>query len=94
VTQAISVAKADQVDQMRAAMTDRLVAGGWIGGPEVAAAFRTVPRHLFVPEGTPLETAYDVDQSVVTKVGAGGASVSTVTRVQPMATASLLVATY
>jgi protein-L-isoaspartate(D-aspartate) O-methyltransferase len=78
VTQAPSAVSADQADEMRAAMTDRLVAGGWISGSEVAAAFRTVPRHLFVPEGTPLETAYDLDQSVVTKVGAGGASVSTV----------------
>jgi protein-L-isoaspartate(D-aspartate) O-methyltransferase len=78
VTQALSAASADQADEVRAAMTDRLVASGWISGPEVQAAFRTVPRHLFVPAGTPLQTAYDVGQSVVTKVGAGGASMSTV----------------
>ncbi|EIV91984.1 methyltransferase, FxLD system [Frankia sp. QA3] len=78
MTQAPSVASFDQADEMRAAMTDRLVADGWIGGPEMEAAFRTVPRHLFVPDGTPLETIYDADQSVVTKVGAGGASMSSV----------------
>lgn len=83
MTQAPSAASADQTDQMRAAMTDRLVADGWISGwaglsTAVQAAFRTVPRHLFVPDATSLETAYDADQSVATKVGAGGASMSTV----------------
>jgi protein-L-isoaspartate(D-aspartate) O-methyltransferase len=76
VTQAPSVA--GQADEMRAAMTDRLVADGWISRPEVEAAFRAVGRHLFVPDGTPLDKAYDADQSVTTKVGADGTSMSTV----------------
>ncbi|WP_322769618.1 methyltransferase, FxLD system [Frankia sp. Cr1] len=78
MSQAESIISTGSEDELRAAMTDRLVADGWIGRPEVEAAFRAVPRHLFVPDGTPLETAYGVDQSVVTKVGAGGASMSTV----------------
>src|SRR5262245_30244124 len=59
-------------------MADRLVADGWISSPEAEAAFRVVPRHLFVPDGTSLAEAYCADHSVVTKVGPGGASMSTV----------------
>lgn len=78
MTQAPDAANPDLADEMRAAMVDRLVADGWISGPKAEAAFRTVPRHLFVPEGTPLEKAYDADQSVVTKAGPHGVSMSTV----------------
>ena len=78
MTQASSVASSGRAEEMRAAMTGRLVADGWISGPEVESAFRAVPRHLFVPDGTPLEQTYDANQSVVTKVGAGGGSMSTV----------------
>ncbi|OHV64177.1 methyltransferase, FxLD system [Pseudofrankia sp. BMG5.36] len=78
MTQAPGAASSSEADELRAAMTDRLIADGWIGGPEVEAAFRAVPRHLFVPDGTPLDTSYDVGQSVITKVGEDGASMSTV----------------
>ena len=78
MTQAPSAARSDQADEMRSAMIDRLIADGWVSRPEVGAAFRAVPRHLFVPDGTPLENAYGADQSVVTKTSAAGASMSTV----------------
>jgi len=45
-----------QAGELRDAMTDRLVADGAISSPAVEAAFRAVPRHLFVPPGT-IETA-------------------------------------
>ncbi|MCK9904178.1 hypothetical protein MXD63_29525 [Frankia sp. Cpl3] len=57
MTQAPRAAGADQADELRAAMADRLFADGWISRPEVEAAFRTVPRHLFMPAGMPLDTA-------------------------------------
>ncbi|MEZ0109844.1 protein-L-isoaspartate(D-aspartate) O-methyltransferase [Catenulispora sp. EB89] len=46
-----------QAAAFRAALADRLVAEGAISTPEVAAAVRAVPRHLFTP-GLALETAY------------------------------------
>lgn len=53
--------------QLRDALVNRLLATGMITSPSVEAAFRAVPRHLFVPAGTPLEEVYDLDRSVVTK---------------------------
>ncbi|HZZ48982.1 MAG TPA: methyltransferase domain-containing protein [Pseudonocardia sp.] len=51
--------------ELRAAMVARLVSLGRIVGPEVEAAFRAVPRHLFLPELEPSE-AYR-DHAVTTK---------------------------
>ncbi len=52
------------------AMVDQLVADhvdkGLIMRPEVQAALRAVPRHLFTP-GTGLEEAYRTDHAVITK---------------------------
>ena len=56
--QAASVTGSGQADELRQEMTDGLVAEGWITSPQVEAAFRAVPRHVFMPPGTPLETAY------------------------------------
>jgi protein-L-isoaspartate(D-aspartate) O-methyltransferase len=67
-----------QADALREAMTDRLVADGWITSPHVEAAFRAVPRHLFVPDGTPLDKAYNAERAVITKRDADGASMSSV----------------
>jgi protein-L-isoaspartate(D-aspartate) O-methyltransferase len=50
---------------LRAALVDRLRREGFIQSAAVEAAFRAVPRHLFVP-AVPLETAYS-DVHVVTK---------------------------
>lgn len=55
---------------LRAAMVDQLVADhadkGLSMRPEVEAALRAVPRHLFTP-GAALEEAYRSDQAVITK---------------------------
>jgi protein-L-isoaspartate(D-aspartate) O-methyltransferase len=57
-------------DDLRAAMVDQLIAEhtdkGLTMRPEVEAALRTVPRHLFTP-GAPLEEAYRPDHAVITK---------------------------
>lgn len=50
---------------LRAAMVARLVSLGRIRAPEVEAAFRAVPRHLFLPDLDP-EEAYR-DHAVTTK---------------------------
>lgn len=49
----------------REALVDQLRSEGLFRTPQVEAAFRAVPRHLFVP-GVPLEEAYR-DQSIPTK---------------------------
>ncbi|GAB3852491.1 hypothetical protein GCM10027610_080900 [Dactylosporangium cerinum] len=51
---------------------------GKITSSRVEAAFRTVPRHAFVPAGTPLEDVYHVDKSVITKTDEHGAHLSSV----------------
>lgn len=56
--QTVETADPRSAGQLREAMTDQLVADGWITSPEVEAAFRSVPRHEFVPRGTTLEAAY------------------------------------
>ena len=55
----------DEVSEFRQALVDGLIAKGLIASPLVEAAFREVPRHLFVP-GTPLDKVYS-DESVITK---------------------------
>jgi protein-L-isoaspartate(D-aspartate) O-methyltransferase len=64
--------------ERRDALVDQLVATGRITSAAVERAFRTVPRHLFMPEGTPLEDAYAVDQSVVMKRDPRGRALSSV----------------
>lgn len=53
------------VSALHHSMVDRLVAGGQIRSSSVEAAFRTVPRHLFVP-GVDLDTVYG-DVAITTK---------------------------
>ncbi|MEU8263151.1 methyltransferase, FxLD system [Micromonospora sp. NPDC048999] len=67
-----------RVEGIRDALVDRLIADGMITSPAVETAFRTVPRHAFVPVGTPLEVVYDVDQSVITKTDENGVHLSSV----------------
>ncbi|WP_322780394.1 methyltransferase, FxLD system [Frankia sp. Cas4] len=64
--------------ERRDALVDELVATGRITTAAVERAFRTVPRHLFMPEGTPLEDAYAVDRSVVVKRDPDGTALSSV----------------
>ena len=56
----------DAVTALRQALVDKLVREGSIRSPLVEAAFRAVPRHLFVPD-MPLETVYS-DTHIVTKM--------------------------
>lgn len=64
--------------EIRKALTDNLRADGRITSPVVEQAFRTVPRHLFAPEGTPLEVAYNADDSVTIKTGQDGVIISSI----------------
>ena len=65
-----------QATAFRAALADRLTAEGAITTPEVAAAVRAVPRHLFTP-GLPLEHAY-ANQVVFVKRDQQGVPTSSV----------------
>lgn len=57
-------------------MTDKLIADGMIVSPSVERAFRTVPRHLFVAEGTSLADTYNPDDPVPIKRDADGVIIS------------------
>ncbi|MBB2943275.1 protein-L-isoaspartate(D-aspartate) O-methyltransferase [Actinoplanes lutulentus] len=57
---------------------DQLRTEGKITSALVKAAFLTVRREHFLPEETPLETAYGFDSSVVTKRDEGGGALSSV----------------
>lgn len=63
-------------DHLRDALVEELLAAGSITTPEVEAAFRTVPRHLFAPE-VPLEQAY-ANGIVRTKQDEHGVTISSV----------------
>jgi len=78
VIQTADSADTDQAGELRRAMADRLLAQGWISSPAVEAAFRAVPRHLFVPTGTPLDMAYATDAAPVAKTSPDGVNLSTV----------------
>lgn len=62
--------------ELRDALVDELLADKKITSPAVERAFRTVPRHLFIAEGTPLIDVYDVDRSVPLKRDADGGVIS------------------
>lgn len=68
----------DRAAEIRNALTDQLRSDGMITSPVVERAFRAVPRHLFVPEGTPLEVAYHADDSVTIKTDQDGAIISSI----------------
>ena len=55
----------DQVASLRNELADELVGTNRVETDQIEAAFRDVPRHLFVP-GTPYARAYS-DESVITK---------------------------
>ncbi|WP_433498582.1 methyltransferase, FxLD system [Sphaerimonospora sp. CA-214678] len=68
----------DRAVEIRNALADKLRAEGMITSEVVERAFRTVPRHEFVPPGTPLEVAYNADDSVATKTDEHGVIISSV----------------
>ena len=63
--------------RLRGELADALVAKGSITDERVEAAFRTVPRHLFAPPGSPLEAAY-ADDVIRTKFDHSGTCLSSV----------------
>lgn len=82
----MSARDALRAESLRAALTRYLVAEGSIRDERVAAAFRTVPRHLFVPQA-PLHGAY-ADDVVLMKRNDAGVAISSVS--QPSIVALML----
>ncbi|WP_067480329.1 methyltransferase, FxLD system [Actinomadura hibisca] len=70
----------------RARLADQLTEHGDLRSPAIQAAFRAVPRHLFLP-GTPVADAY-TDEVVVTKRDADGNALSSAS--QPTIVARML----
>ncbi|CRK59313.1 Protein-L-isoaspartate O-methyltransferase [Alloactinosynnema sp. L-07] len=64
------------VTEFRDALVDKLLADNMITSSRVERAFRTVPWHLFVAEGTPLEATYNVDNPVAIKRDRDGVIIS------------------
>lgn len=64
--------------QLRAALTDRLRQRSRIRTPHVEAAFRAVPRHLFLP-GVEAHQAYAAAGAVVTKRAEDGTALASAT---------------
>jgi protein-L-isoaspartate(D-aspartate) O-methyltransferase len=73
-------------DTLRTALVQRLAAAGTLTDERVAAAFRAVPRHVFVPH-VPLEVAY-ADDVVPMKQNRAGVLTSSVS--QPSIVALML----
>ena len=69
---------ADLAGTARGVLVEQLLGAGFITMPAVEAAFRVVPRHAFVPPGTPLEEVYAVDRAVITKRDEHGGGLSSV----------------
>jgi protein-L-isoaspartate(D-aspartate) O-methyltransferase len=65
-------------EALRAALVAALRDGGWVRTDEVARAVLAVPREAFLPGDVPLEDAYAVDRSVVTRRDEHGVPVSSV----------------
>jgi protein-L-isoaspartate(D-aspartate) O-methyltransferase len=76
----------DSADHLRQELTDRLTEMKAIRSTPVEAAFRSTPRHLFLP-GVPVEQAY-ADKPVYTKHDGAGASISAAS--QPWTVAAML----
>lgn len=66
----------DPAAEMANALADKLRLDGMIPSALVERAFRSVPRHRFVPEGTPLEVTYDAANSVTIKKDPDGVIIS------------------
>lgn len=75
-----------EADALRAALVSQLLEAGIVRTPEVEAALRAVPRHVFLP-GVPLQRAYANDV-VQTKRDADGVPISAAS--QPSIVAAML----
>jgi protein-L-isoaspartate(D-aspartate) O-methyltransferase len=74
MTTTVSDASTGSADELRAKLADRLVKDGTVRTDAVEAAFRQVPRHLFLPD-VPLVEAY-ADEPVYTKHEGDGTRIS------------------
>jgi len=74
MTTTVSDASATSADELRAALTDRLVTDGTVRSAAVEAAFRRVSREMFVP-GVSVAEAY-ANEPVYTKQEADGTRIS------------------
>lgn len=74
VTTTASISDEDRAAQLRHTLADHIKEFGTFQDPRVEAAFRTVPRHLFLPAAS-LEDAYSRDP-VVTRRAPDGTSLS------------------
>lgn len=77
MTATATAADAAREQQLRDAMTDKLVKNGLVASPRIETALRTVPRHAFARPGTPLEECYS-GKIVRNKKGPDGATLSSV----------------
>jgi protein-L-isoaspartate(D-aspartate) O-methyltransferase len=68
---------AGSTGELREQMVLGLQKRGMAASPPVLAAFRAVPRHLFIPEADP-EDVYAASEAVITKRDAAGRPVSSV----------------
>jgi hypothetical protein len=64
--------------ELRGAMTDKLIADGWITSAIAETAFRAVPRELFAHDSIPLETVHNADTALRGKRGTDGTLLSVV----------------
>lgn len=71
--------------ELRDKMVEQLVARGAARSARVVAAFRSVPRHLATP-GQDMAKVYEPEQAAITKTGADGTHISSVSapRIQAM----------
>jgi protein-L-isoaspartate(D-aspartate) O-methyltransferase len=69
------IADAPGADEARTRLVDELRAGGRLTSRSVEAAFRAVPRHVFLPEIDPVSQAYQ-DEAFVIKTDEDGLPVS------------------
>lgn len=74
----METAAESQAEQARTELIQTLIDQGHIRSPQVEAAFRAVPREVFVPEGTPLDKVYAVDDAVATKRDEHGVIISAI----------------
>lgn len=65
-------------DAARKAMVENLAANPDVADAALLAAVATVPRHRFLPAGTPLTDAYDIDQAVMTRRDLAGMPISSI----------------
>jgi protein-L-isoaspartate(D-aspartate) O-methyltransferase len=84
VTMTASLSNEDRAGQLRDALADHIKSFGTFQTPQVEAAFRTVPRHLFLPSAS-LDDAYSRN-AVVTRRAPDGTSLSSASSPKLVAT--------